>query len=483
MSEVLDPQISRSGSNSQGLSLILLLQYRKTNSRSFGISQQDWGSLKDRPTKMVRQIAEIRDPIHGYIYASELEKQIIDTPVFQRLRRIRQLAGCHLVYPGGQHSRFEHVIGSMYLAGLVGGILETKEVGVDDDGVQKLRVSALLHDVGHGPFSHMFEEVIAGRTEFTHEDMTQRIIKETEIGDILEKHGFSKRRIGELAVGGSTKEARFMNDVIGGGLSVDIMDYLLRDSYFTGVEYGKVDIHRIINSFEVVKDKLAISQAALFAFEALLIARYEMFRAVYFHRTVRAAELMLVRSMVLADKRLHLTDLSLQNYLSMTDEVTLNRITTMDPQGDTELKLGKQLALNYQDRRLLKCVFERTVQGRDKFLASLLKQKTFRDQLSLRVAEKAGVDETEVFVDVPTAPSVPVSSTRESFGGVTVVHRKENGRPVSAEVGIDQLPLIGTIVGFMDVLRVYTTEKSRVRVQKATSLILEGEGYETKVSM
>ena len=94
-----------------------------------------------------------------------------------------------------------------------------------------------------------------------------------------------------MAVGKSTKEMKFMNDIIGGGLSVDIMDYLLRDSYFTGVEYGKVDVHRIINSFRVVGGKLAISQAAVFAFEALMISRYEMFRAVYFHRTVRAAEL------------------------------------------------------------------------------------------------------------------------------------------------------------------------------------------------
>ena len=162
---------------------------------------------------------------------------------------------------------------------------------------------------GHGPFSHMFEEVLAEKTDVTHEDMSQKIIRETEIGDILESHGFSRARISELAVGKSTKEMEFMNDIIGGGLSVDIMDYLLRDSYFTGVEYGKVDVHRIINSFRVVERKLAISQAAVFAFEALMISRYEMFRAVYFHRTVRAAELMLIKSMSLADKELNLNRL------------------------------------------------------------------------------------------------------------------------------------------------------------------------------
>jgi len=440
--------------------------------------------LKSRPSKITsNQTAEIRDPIHGYIYATEFERKIIDTAAFQRLRRIRQLAGCHLVYPGGQHSRFEHVIGCMYLAGRVGDVLSSKGIGFGEDDAQRLRIAAVLHDVGHGPFSHMFEEVMADKTEFTHEDMTQRIIRETEIGDILEKYGYSKKGISELAIGKSSQEKHYMNDVIGGGLSVDIMDYLLRDSYFTGVEYGKVDVHRIINSFEVVKDKLAISQAALFAFEALMIGRYEMFRAVYFHRTVRAAELMIIKSMILADKALHLTDLNLENYLSMTDEVTLNRIATLDAGSDPELKLAKSLALDYQSRKLLKCVFEKTVQGRDKFLASIFNQRTFRDQLSAQIAKKAGVAQSEVYVDVPTAPSVPVSSTRESFKGITVVSRKDNGTLVSSEIGIEQMPLISTIAGFMDVMRVYTSEKSRSKVQKATNTVFQGEGFETKVSM
>ncbi|MDG6906948.1 MAG: HD domain-containing protein [Nitrososphaerota archaeon] len=429
------------------------------------------------------QTAEIRDPIHGYIYATEAERKIIDTSTFQRLRRIRQLAGCHLVYPGGQHSRFEHVIGCMYLAGKVGEVIASKGIGFGEDEIQRLRLAALLHDIGHGPFSHMYEEVIADKTDFTHEDMTQKIIRQTEIGDILEKYGFSRKRISGLAIGKSSQEKRFMNDAIGGGLSVDIMDYLLRDSYFTGVEYGKVDVHRIINSFEIMKDKLAIANAALFAFEALMIARYEMFRAVYFHRTVRAAELMIIKAMTLADKALNLTDLNLDNFLSLTDEVTLNRITTLETGNDSELKLAKSLALNYQSRKLLKCVFEKTVQGRDKFLTSIFTQKSFRNQLSEAIAKKAGVPVSEVYVDVPTVPSVPVSSTRESFTGVTVVSRKENGALTSSEISVEQMPLISTISGFMDVMRVYTTEKSRARVQKATNSALQAEGYESKVSM
>ena len=441
------------------------------------------GNLRDQLSS-----AEIRDPIHGYIYANALERKIIDTATLQRLRRIRQLAGCHLVYPGGQHSRFEHVIGCMFLAGRVGGILESRNSGFKKEMTEKIRVSALLHDVGHGPFSHMFEEVLAEKTDVTHEDMSQRIIRETEIGDILESHGFSRLRISELAVGKSSKEMKFMNEIIGGGLSVDIMDYLLRDSYFTGVEYGKVDVHRIINSFRVVQGKLAISQAAVFAFEALMISRYEMFRAVYFHRTVRAAELMLIKSMSLADKELNLTDLSLPNYLSLTDEITLYRISKIEPGSDRELKLARKLAIDYQRRKLLKCVFEQTVQRRDSFLTSIFNQRSFRENLAGQIAERAKVDISDVFVDVPTAPSVPISSAREVFKGITVVkgglEDEGKGKDIpSYELGIAELPLLGTIAGYMDVMRVYTSPESRVKVKKATETVFRKEGFESKVSM
>ena len=277
-----------------------------------------------------------------------------------------------------------------------------------------------------------------------------------------------------------------MNDAIGGGLSVDIMDYLLRDSYFTGVEYGKVDVNRIINSFEVVSDRLALDQAALFAFEALMIARYQMFRAVYFHRTVRAAELMLIKSMILADKTLHLTDLSLDNYLSLTDEVTLNRIVSITPGRDPDLTFARELARDYLRRNLLKCAFEKTVQRKDRLLASIFNQKDFRDRFSQRIADSAGVNQNEVYLDVPTAPSVPISSTRESFQEITLVSRKDSSDKkglASYSIGIQDLPLIGTIAGYMDVLRVYTTPKNRAKVENAAANVFGREGFESKVSM
>jgi HD superfamily phosphohydrolase len=304
----------------------------------------------------LRPVAEIRDPVHGYVKMTEVERDLVDSPFVQRLRRVHQLAGSYLVYPGAVHTRFEHSVGAMHVAGQIAESL-TGASYMDADQTQETRIAALLHDVGHGPFSHMFEEVLAEKSDIVHEDISQRIIRETSVGDVLEKHGFSRRKMSAFAVGKDGSRQPYMNEIISGGLSADMMDYLPRDSYFTGVEYGKVDVQRVVDSLHVADGHLVIDDAALYAFEALLLARYEMFKAVYFHRTVRAAELMLVQSMELADDFLGLTDLSdLDRYLDLTDEVVLQKLATLDA-STKRLREARRLALDFRDRRLVKCVF------------------------------------------------------------------------------------------------------------------------------
>ncbi|MGB9659373.1 MAG: HD domain-containing protein [Nitrososphaerales archaeon] len=426
-------------------------------------------------------IAEIRDPVHGYIHITDVEREIIDTSIFQRLRRIRQLAGANLTYAGAQHTRFEHSLGAMYLAGLAGSSLSSK-INVTDDDIQELRLSALLHDVGHGPFSHLFEEALTEKRNITHEDISKRIIKETEIKDIIEKNGFDSKDISELALGLSSKRPKFMNEIIAGGLSVDIMDYLLRDSYFTGVEYGRVDVHRLIDSFEIVDEKLAIDQAALYAFEAFTIARYEMFKAVYFHKTVRAAQAMLTRSIILADDELKLTDVSnLENYLQLTDELTLAKLVDLDPKSK-ELSRAKQLAIGYRDRKLIKCVFEKIVQREDRFIEKILNQKSIRDKIAIEIAKEAEIDSDLVFFDVPTTPSVPYTSSRQSLSSITLVYKTMEGRRYEI-IPIKKLALVGAITGYMDIIRIYTQSEHRSRVEKAVEAFFGREGYATKVSM
>jgi hypothetical protein len=425
-------------------------------------------------------ISEISDPIHGYVYLSEVERSVIDTYVFQRLRRIRQLAGAHLTYPSAQHSRFEHSLGTMHVAGSAGNVLVNKGY-LDEDEVQILRLAALLHDIGHGPFSHLFEEVMAERTNVTHEDIGRKIIQQTEIKDILAKHGFNVKSISKLSFGES--QVSFLNEIIAGGLSADIMDYLQRDSYFTGAEYGKIDAERIISSFEVHNNRLALDKAALYSFEAMMIARYEMFKAVYFHKTVRSAEVMMLRSMMLADIELHLTDTSLENYLELTDDATMVKLIALEPKNE-QCKLAAKLARDYRDRKLLKCVFEKILHKSDSIVRRIFSKKMLKS-MTEEIAGSAGVDPNHVYIDASKAPSVPLTPTKEALNAIVLIGKDARGKKIHYTLPISEIPLISSISGFMDMIRVYTTSESRTKVEKAVKKVLgtSMESWYEKVSM
>jgi HD superfamily phosphohydrolase len=384
-----------------------------------------------------------------------------------------------MVYPGGVHSRFEHVIGTMHVAGLIAESI-ADEMSLDEDAIQELRLAGLLHDVGHGPFSHLFEEVLSQRTKFSHEDISQRIVLESGIRDILESNGISAKRMSLLCVG-KLKEHAYLNEVVAGSLSADIMDYLLRDSYFTGVEYGKVDIHRVIDSLRVMDDHLVLDQAALYAFEAMLIARYEMFKAVYFHRTVRAAELMLARSMSLADEELGLTNLSnIDRYLDLTDEIVVQRLKTLKSR-NPKLRLARKLANDYNDRRLVKCVFENVMQRKDRVVEKIFNQKVFRNELVADIAKQSKVDPESIYIDVPTTPSVPYTYAKETLNAITLISEDAEGERTE-KVSITELPLVGSIAGFTDVLRVYTIPQHRRAVTKTVHDMFGKGGLTSRIS-
>ncbi len=430
---------------------------------------------------ILRPVAEIRDPVHGYVKMTKVERDLIDSKFVQRLRRIHQLAGSYLVYPGAVHTRFEHVIGTMHVAGQMAESLALSS-DISSDQVQEVRIAALLHDVGHGPFSHMYEEVLAEKTGVTHEDISQRIVLETSIRDILEKNGFSPKKMAAFAVGKQKTRPHYMNEIIAGGLSADMMDYLLRDSYFTGVEYGKVDVQRVIDSLQVAEGHLVIEDAGLYAFEALLLARYEMFKAVYFHRTVRAAELMLVHSMKLADEALGLTDLSdLDRYLELTDEIVLQNLATLKP-ATPGLKEARRLALDFRNRNLVKCVFERLVQRKDRIVGRLFANEKVREKVTSDLAEKAGVDPMYIYLDVPTTPSVPYTSSREVLTSIRLVQTEGRKRAVKT-IPLSELPLVGSIAGFMDMLRVYTTVEHRRIVERAASSMFKDKSFVARISV
>ncbi|MDP9306045.1 MAG: HD domain-containing protein [Thermoproteota archaeon] len=405
-------------------------------------------------------VGEITDPIHKFIRFTELEKKIIDSNVFQRLRRIKQLAGAHLVYPAAQHSRFEHSLGTMHVAGLAGEHLFSMGV-IDKESIQELRVASLLHDIGHGPFSHLFEEALKVTGNSNHETLGAKIVCKTEIGDILSDYGFSPQTISEISFGNS--KVKFKNEIISGSLSSDLMDYLPRDGFFTGVEYGKVDYHRIINSFRVTDSKsLALDISSFYSFESMIISRFEMFRAVYFHKTVRSAEVMLLHSILLSSDILNLRGLALTDYLNLTDESIICSISSSQNN-----KVAKEMISNYLDRKLLKCVYERFIRKRDNY-TKLNRDKI--EELRLEIARLANIDEKKIFLDTYGISLVPLAPNKQEMKSILLVSEDEFFKqPVS------NLPLVNSITGYLDMIRVYTNHKDRKRITIISKDVLDKE--------
>ncbi len=412
---------------------------------------------------MKKSHLDIIDPIHDFIRVYGTEIKIIDHPIFQRLRRIRQLSGAHLVYPGAQHTRFEHSLGVMHIVGQAAQALKEKGI-IKTDDIANIRLAGLLHDIGHGPFSHIYEEVLQKKTKTSHEEIGQELILRTEIGDIISNSGLDKKFITKLAFGDS--KFQFMNEIISGTLSADMMDYLLRDGYFTGAEHAKIDHKRITQSLDVYKRNLALDKSALYSFESMMHSRYQMFKAVYFHKTVRSAEVMLLESLHLAYEELGLSSLSLEDYIKLTDDFVLEKLVSL-PTYSSELKRAKKFAINYQNRKLLKCVFERVLTKN----ARLGKMNTSKIRQNL--SKKSKVDSNEIFVDTSTTPSIPLTPSKKESQYIILISREE--KLVKAEkIPISKIPLVATMSGFMNILRIYTSQKNRKKVEIAAKSILGG---------
>jgi len=261
---------------------------------------------------------ELRCPVHGFIPINDWEREIINQPAFQRLRRIRQLAWTDYVYPGAMHTRFEHSLGVMHIATQLfdaicrrsGELLKSNFRYTEDELAkdrQIVRFTALLHDTGHGPFSHAAEDVfpvdLKSKKHFKHEAYSGTVIRHV-LKDVIEghphneKYGIKATDIADLLENKSAAGRRlFWLQLIAGQMDADRMDYLLRDSLHTGVDYGKYDWRRLLNTIQVIEmpprkgeehspePRLGVAEGGVHAAEALVLARYYMFTQVYFHKT------------------------------------------------------------------------------------------------------------------------------------------------------------------------------------------------------
>ncbi len=317
--------------------------------------------------------------------------KIIDTQPFQRLRRIKQTGMVNLVYPGAQHTRFEHSIGTRYVTEQILSTLKINGLNVSKDEEQTLYASALLHDIGHTALSHSISDALLGHE--AHESMARKIIKSTEINDVLISEGLSPDEISNIIIGKKGPLSR----IIKGEIDADRLDYLRRDAYYCGVAYGVIDT-RIFTEYRIFNDILAISRKGLRPAESVLFARYLMYNIVYNHKTVRIASTMISRAIEYALKNnvIKLEDL----YKTGDDELMMILI-----KNDGE---HKRLAHLVYNRKLFKRAYyqewDETSKDTIKILLQARNDITLRNKIEEEIAKIANVSPQDVLLDIPELP-------------------------------------------------------------------------------
>ena len=341
-------------------------------------------------------MTSIRDPLWNTIVVDAVARRLIDTPVFQRLRYVRQLGLAHLVYPGATHTRFEHALGAYHLARRTLGVLDDRHeldaIPPDERGV--VIAAALLHDVGHHPFSHALEEIGAQH----HEVAARPLITQGPIADELRASiaPDAPERVYAIIRGQSASP---LQGLISGSLDLDKIEYLKRDAFMCGVPYGEIDVDRLVNALTVVHDAgrvtIGVLEKGLSALESLLFAKYQMYRNVYWHHAVRSATAMYKRLVDDAIRDGALDDSALS---SLTDEGLLHVLDTA-----SNAPLLDALRTRRLYKRAFECAAGDLPDGAGDWIAvELDRVRATEDALARRLGLAPG----EVLLDFPEKPQM-----------------------------------------------------------------------------
>ena len=340
---------------------------------------------------------------------NELDLELIDTYQFQRLRRIKQTGLVYLVYPGAQHTRFEHSIGTRHLAEKILETLKIYGLEIKREEEQLLMISSLLHDIAHLPFSHSLDLI----SEEEHEKLSRDVIASSELKDIVSKYGYSVDDISKCISGERTP----LSSIIRSEIDADRLDYLQRDAYYCGVAYGVID-SRILMEFRFYENRVAVSEKGIKPVESVLFARYSMYNMVYGHKTARIASRMLTKGVEEAIKQ---GALSFDLLLKLGDEELLAEM-------DKIKGLPSEMSERIKNRRLYKRAFYVSWDEADQ---DILKKaiteegrRSLSEKLEDEIAAQAGLGYGEVLVDVPKLPILEEANVKVVIQGKLVDLRR-----------------------------------------------------------
>ena len=406
---------------------------------------------------------QIKDPIHGYVSLTDLEKEIIDLRLSQRLRYIQSPAGLSLVYPGAATSLMGRTLGFMHMTEVF-----LEYLGGDVDEVLKGRLASLLLMLTNGPWGNVSEEFLSVRGN-NRERIAKLIVEQSLVGEIVEKHGFGRNQVIDLIRKGVPVKGINL-DLIRCPVNPELIDDLERDSYFAGVEYAQLEFRKLFSATRIAKNKIAVERSSLFTLESYLSAAANMFEAVYFHKTVRAAELMLLRVLDEAGSQLFsLPTEDITSFLMCDDLSFLYRLLHVTPDDSDELKAANRIFDDFRRRNLIKLASSRALS--DPTFLEKLSTADGLYELEKEIAESAGIDPGNVYIDFPDRVSVTFYPSRFGFEDLALFERGSSGYEFWHAT--DLSPIARSFSRILKPVRVYTTRGYRAKVKKAADSLLE----------
>jgi hypothetical protein len=366
----------------------------------------------------------IQDSIHGSVRVSNIFLDLIQTPEMQRLYGIKQLGPTYLVYPGANHTRFEHSLGAYHVAKRMGNA-----IGLEEEDKKLLRLAALLHDVGHGPYSHTLEYIYKDLLGIDHREVScdvvegkydiikekdREVLESKRIPEILENYGIHPKDVSRL-INSFPRRKRYLGQMIHGGIDVDKIDYLLRDAHYTGAVHGVIDLSRLLEVLAIHRNELVVNKKGITSIEEMLVGRTLMFLSVYLHKTVRIIEGMMGRAVERISEELG-------DFQRMNDSEFMEFLLNYGGYAGEIARMIKyrnlfKLAYSFPAREL-------DERGKER-LSEIGKTIESRRDFEKELCKKAKIREGYAIVDIPLSDKILVSELRSYVKEIRIL---DNGK-------------------------------------------------------
>ncbi|RDE15018.1 MAG: hypothetical protein C4K49_06745 [Candidatus Thorarchaeota archaeon] len=415
------------------------------------------------PLKELQTALEIKDPIYGYVGLTQLEKSILDTKQSQRLRRINSPACTYLVYPGAEITAMGRLPGILRITHMF-----FENLSADTDEIQLARLVSMVLTLAQGPWANVMEEYLSVRGT-SRRKLAELIVAKSGISDIVKESGLPLSAVKDSIERGVLVKGSHV-DLTTTPINPQLIDSLMRDSYFAGVEYARLEYPRLFAQTRIIKDHVAVERGSLFTLESYLSAGVNMFEAIYFHKAVRAGELMLMRILDEAGSQLmQFSDKEIEAFLGSDDLTLRDTLLSTGSDASEEMAWANHLFHDYDKRYLVKMASERAISD-EAFLRKLATPDGQYD-IEREIAEEASIDPRNVYVDYPDRVSVSYHPGKYSMDDLMLFERGSRGYEFWP---VTEMSLLARSLGrTLRTVRVYTTRGYRTKVKKVGDRLLE----------